>query len=240
MHCLENAKHDVYGWFHNTFRNDIAVQNSHHEYQLNDNENPLHACILCYLIPLFSSPPSVSWTYQTVSGTTTNIQSNAYLGSSHVDIVVTTVNAGNQGIYTCTSQTGISYSSTLIVRSKPVHIRKSVCIIHIFFVRVHCTGRPVIDASNSLALTPVSFLYGVAFTLSCNASGNELTWLWYHNGMRLSGTSGRLLVVPSPTLDDSGIYQCFAYNPFSNVSATGNISVQSELDIPFLLFLMAT
>eukprot|EP00731_Ephydatia_muelleri_P000434 Em0001g434a len=151
-----------------------------------------------------SSPPSVSWMYQTVSGTTTNIQSNAYLDFSHMDIVVTTVNAGNQGIYTCTSQTGISYSSTLIVRS-----------------------RPVIDASNSLAITPVSFLYGVAFTLSCNASGNELTWLWYHNGMRLSGTSGRALVVPSPTLDDSGIYQCFAYNPFSNVSATGNISVQT-------------
>ena len=208
-------------------------------------KNPLHACILCYLISLCSSPPSVSWSYQTVSGATTNIQSYAYSGSSHVDIVLTNVNAGNQGIYTCTSQNGTSYSSTLTVRSKPVYIRKSACIIlkRIYFpcaARVHCTGRPVIDAANSLTLTPVSFLYGVAFTLSCSASGNELTWLWYHNGMRLSGASGSALVVPSPTLDDSGIYQCFAYNPFSNVSATGNISVQSELDIPFLLFLMAT
>ena len=146
-----------------------------------------------------SSPPTVVWTYPSNS----NAQTRSYLGATHVDVVVTKVNASNQGNYTCTSQNVISYSSTLTIR-----------------------GPPVIDAVNSLSLAPVSYLYGVTFTLSCNAMGNELTWLWYHNGMRL-GASGSTLMVPSPTLDDSGTYQCFAYNPYSNVSAIGNITIQT-------------
>ena len=101
-------------------------------------------------------------------------------------------------------------------------------IMHALFIHI---DRPILDAANSLSLAaPRSFLYGSAFTLYCNASGDQLTWLWYHNGRRL-GSSNNTLVVPSPTLADAGIYQCFAYGLFSAVSASGNVSAIGNVTI---------
>ena len=153
------------------------------------------------------------------------------MATSHVDAVVLNVNSRNQGIYTCTSG-AISSSSTLTIRSE--HYTK--CQKTFFGIFLIYLDRPVLDASKSLSLVPRSFLYGSPFNLSCNASGEDIEWRWYHNGLRLSASTSTL-IVPSPTLADTGIYQCFAYNPVANVSAAGNITILSESG-PFIIFFL--
>ena len=100
-------------------------------------------------------------------------------------------------------------------------------IIGYVSVRFLCVGPPVMDANNSIPLETRNVLIGAPITLSCSAGGDGLVWLWYHSGMIME-VSSNTLVVPSSTLADSGIYQCFAYNSASYASATGNISVYGQ------------
>lgn len=54
--------------------------------------------------------------------------------------------------------------------------------------------------------------YGSPLTLSCAASGIDITWVWYHNGLELAESTSTL-TLEDTVEEESGLYQCFAYNP---------------------------
>ncbi|XP_011406589.2 PREDICTED: contactin-5-like [Amphimedon queenslandica] len=75
------------------------------------------------------------------------------------------------------------------------------------------TGTLTIKHAPSITVHPpssVDITYGSSLTLSCTATGSDISWVWYHNGIKISDSS--TLVVSTTGLEDSGAYQCFATN----------------------------
>lgn len=75
------------------------------------------------------------------------------------------------------------------------------------------TGTLTIKHAPSITVHPPSSVdvnYGRPLTLSCTATGGEVSWVWYHNGVKMANSSS--LTVSSVELQDSGAYQCFAAN----------------------------
>ena len=70
--------------------------------------------------------------------------------------------------------------------------------------------------------------YGMPITLVCEAAGLDIQWVWHYNGAELDFT-GPTLSIESAVEEDTGIYQCTAYNPAGFNSSTTFVSVQSEL-----------
>ena len=70
--------------------------------------------------------------------------------------------------------------------------------------------------------------YGNPLTLSCSASGLDITWLWYHNGLQIIEALESTLVISGAVEEDSGIYQCFAYNPAGYDNSAALVTVNSE------------
>ncbi|KAL5515425.1 hypothetical protein EMCRGX_G000587 [Ephydatia muelleri] len=163
--------------------------------QANPGEDVVMECLVG------GSPvPSISWLYKTNDNMATDSRVETLF--DHSILVLPGVTMDDEGVFVCIVGGGVAnYSATLTI-NRP----------------------PVMDANNSIPLETRNVLFGAPITLSCSAGGDGLVWLWYHSGMIME-VSSNTLVVPSSTLADSGIYQCFAYNSASYASATGNVSV---------------
>ena len=70
--------------------------------------------------------------------------------------------------------------------------------------------------------------YGMPITLACEATGLDIEWVWYYNGAELDST-GPTHSIESAVEEDTGIYQCSAYNPAGFDSSTTFVNVTSEL-----------
>lgn len=66
--------------------------------------------------------------------------------------------------------------------------------------------------------------YGMPITLACEATGLDIEWVWYYNGAELDST-GPTHSIESAVEEDTGIYQCSAYNPAGFDSSTTFVNV---------------
>ena len=72
----------------------------------------------------------------------------------------------------------------------------------------------------------VNINYGNLLTLSCTATGTDIVWVWYHNGINISDSS--TITVNTAELQDSGAYQCFATNEAGVDSRSTLVTVKSK------------
>ena len=88
------------------------------------------------------------------------------------------------------------------------------------------------EAPTLTSLLPAStqqLEYGSPLALTCAASTSlDLTWRWYHNGVEIAEETDATLSIASTVLEDSGTYQCFAYNSAGVDSSATLVNVISR------------
>lgn len=120
-----------------------------------------------------------------ITWSTPNITTNAVEQQDGSELLVTTVGSTEEGDYTCEAA-GIpdSYTATLTIRDPP-----------------YLTSYP----PPNLIVT-----YGDTFTLNCSATGDDIKWMWFHNGEWISSESS--IIITNTGLSNTGAYQCYAMN----------------------------